>query len=83
MAMGNPIVASDVRGNNDLVKDGVNGYLVPLNDSEMMAQRIIELIENKELLDSFGKQSLTMVEKYGLDSVISQMLDIYKSLGIA
>lgn len=39
MAMGNPIVATDVRGNNDAVEDGVNGYLVPVGDSGMMAEK--------------------------------------------
>ncbi len=82
MALGNPIVASDVRGNNDLVIDGVNGYLVPLNDSELMSERITELIENKELIEQFGKESLKSVGKYGVDTVIDEMLGIYKSLDL-
>lgn len=43
MAMGNPIVATDVRGNNDAVEDGVNGYLVPVGDSGMMAEKYSSL----------------------------------------
>ena len=39
MALGNPVVATDVRGNRDLVQDGESGYLVPLNDSRAMAER--------------------------------------------
>lgn len=43
MAMGNPIVATDVRGNNDAVEDGVNGYLVPVGDSGMIAEKYSSL----------------------------------------
>lgn len=43
MAMGNPIVATDVRGNNDAVEDGVNGYLVPVGDSGTMAEKYSSL----------------------------------------
>ncbi len=82
MALGNPIIASDVRGNNDLVQDGVNGYLIPLNDSEMMAQRMIELIENPARIEQFGKASLAGVEKFSIENVNCQLFEIYQSLGL-
>ena len=80
MALGNPIVATDVRGNNDLVQDGVNGYLVPLNDSKLMAKRIMHFIEEPALVDRFGAASLQLVEKYSVDAVMEEMLGIYRSL---
>ncbi len=80
MAMGNPIVTSDVRGNNDLVQDGVNGYLVKLNDSETMAERIIQLIENPELIDEFGKAGLELVQKYSVENAVREIEEIYKEL---
>lgn len=82
MAIGNPIVASDVRGNNDLLRDGVNGYLIPLNDSDLMAEKIIKLIENPDLVKKFGAESLKAVNKYGIDSVNEEMLGVYKSLDL-
>ena len=39
IAMGNAVVATNVRGNNDLVKDGENGFLVESDNSEQMSQR--------------------------------------------
>ncbi len=82
MALGNPIVATDVRGNNDIVEDGVNGYLVKLNDYESMADRINSLIENRELLNEFSASCLKLVEKYSVDNVIEDMTKIYSSLGL-
>ena len=80
MAMGNAIVTSDVRGNNDLVQDGVNGYLVKLNDSETMAERINYLIENPEIIEKFGKAALELVQKYSVENAVREMEEIYKEL---
>ena len=82
LALGNPIVATDVRGNNDVVEDGVNGYLVKLNDFESMAERICYLIENKDVLKELSVNCLTSVKKYGVDIIIQRMTDIYASLGL-
>lgn len=80
MSMGNAIAATDVRGNNDLVLNEKNGYLIPLNNSEMMAEKIIELIENKNKLNKFSQENLKMAKKYSVDFVINDMLSIYKDL---
>lgn len=80
MAIGNPIVASDVRGNNDLIENGKNGYLIKLNDSQAMADAIIKLIENRDLLEKFAKNSLEMVDKYSIEAVNKEMLKIYEEL---
>lgn len=82
MAIGNAIVATDVRGNNDLVVDGKNGFLVPLNDSKSMAKCIMRLYSNPNLIEDFKKRNLEMVKDYSIGNVISQMVDIYKSLGL-
>lgn len=62
MAMGNAVVATNVRGNNDLVKDGENGFLVESDNSEQMSQRLIQLIENRDLLDKFGNNGYSEVK---------------------
>lgn len=82
MSLGNPVIATDVRGNNDLVENGVNGYLVKFNDSDAMAQRIIELIESPDKVRELGANSVAMVGKYGIDSVLDMMVGIYNSLGL-
>lgn len=83
MAIGNPIIATDVRGNNDLVQDSINGYLVSLNDSQAMAVRIIDLIENPSTIDQFGAESIRQVEQYSESAVLDKMIDVYKSLGMS
>ncbi len=82
MALGNPIVATDVRGNNDVVENGVNGYLVKLNDYDDMAEKISALIDDRELLKSFSENCLKLVGKYGEETITDEMTEIYRNLGL-
>lgn len=82
MAMGNAVVATNVRGNNDLVKDGENGFLVESDNSEQMSQRLIQLIENRDLLDKFGNKGYSEVKKYSVENVNRELKEIYKEQGL-
>lgn len=82
MAMGNAIVATDVRGNNDAVEDGVNGYLVPVGDSDLMAEKKLELMNDREKLRTFGENGLDMVKDFSTENVNREMLTIYGNLGL-
>lgn len=82
MAMGNAVIATNVRGNNDLVTDGENGFLVDSDDSNQMAKKLSEFIENKNLKEKFGKNSLKNVEKYSVENVNKELLAIYKEQGL-
>ena len=82
LALGNPIVATDVRGNNDVVENGVNGFLVKLNDYEAMADKICSLIENRDKLGEFSANCLESVKKYSVDIITQRMVEIYESLGL-
>lgn len=78
MILGKPVIATDVRGNKDLIKHGFNGYLVGLNDFCDTRRYLIDLIENKEKIDFLRKNTLDEVEKYKLKSVMEEMNKIYQ-----
>jgi len=77
MAAGLPIIATDVRGNRDLVKNGENGYLLPLDDVEQTAIAIERLIDSEDLRRSMGEKSKELVKQYDLKNIIPQMEEIY------
>jgi len=77
MAVGLPIIATDVSGNRDLVKSGENGCLVPLDDVEQTAIAIKRLIDSENLRRSMGEKSKELVKQYDLQNIIFQMEDIY------
>lgn len=54
MLSGLPIVATNVGAVPDLVRNGIDGFLYPVGDSENMAEAIIQLFSNRELAAKMG-----------------------------
>lgn len=78
MAAGKPVVATNIRGNRDLVEDGVNGYLVRLGEPRSLADAIIKLFSNPERAQRMGKEGRNKIIKYSLENVLNEMDVIYQ-----
>lgn len=77
MAMGTPVIASEVGGLAHLVQHGVNGFHVPSRDPEALAARILELLTNDELRTRLGQQARAYTRRYHWSSIVERMLDVY------
>lgn len=75
-----PIVASNVKGNCDLVQDGVNGYLFRDNDEVAFLDAIQRLRSNKEKAEKMGERSRKLSEQYYIETVKPQVMKAYLSL---
>jgi len=62
MAMGRPIITTNVPGCRETVKNRVNGYLVSPRDSSALARAMINFIEKPDLIKSMGIASRVMAE---------------------
>ena len=81
-AVGRPIVTTNSIGCKDVVDDGVNGFLVPIKDSEALADKLRILIEDKDLRVKMGKASREKAEQeFAIEKVIQKHLDIYNQIG--
>lgn len=81
MATGLPIIATNVGGNPELIEDGVNGYLVPCNDPENLAESIVKLTESSNTRSSMGKASLIKIsEQFNWDSTVEKYVNVYDEL---
>ena len=78
MASGLPCVASKIRGNTDLIKDGEGGYLCEVNDSKGYAAKLNELANSAEKRFEMGNHNLKEIQNYQLSKVCDQMLKIYE-----
>ena len=77
MACGTPIVASRIRGNVDLIEDGVNGFLCGPEDVEDFADKLRTLLENPNLAENFRNNSLEKIKGYDKRIVAEQLREIY------
>lgn len=80
MSLGKAIVASDVLGNKDCVKDGYNGYLLPLKE-EIFVEKMNDLIENDEKRKGMEKNSRSYFESdFFIDNRIKALEKIYTEI---
>ena len=63
MAIGRPIITTDTVGCRETVINGLNGFLVPVKDSNALADRMIWMIENPEQLKEMAKESRKLCEE--------------------
>lgn len=77
MFVGLPIVASNCRGNRDLVVNNLNGFLVDIDDKNGFLSAVEKLYLNYELRNDFIRESSKLIEKYKLDIVLEMLNDIY------
>ncbi len=80
-ASGLPIVTTEVPGCKEVVKHGVNGLLVPVEESTQLAEAILTLINNPEMCQEMGIKGRELVEReLSSDRVINDTLNLYRSL---
>ena len=83
MAMGLPIVATRVSGNEDVVTDGDNGLLVPPGDPDALAAALRTLVADPALAARMGRRSREIVEsRFSLTAVMNQLRDAYRGAPI-
>lgn len=70
MAMGRAVITTDVPGCRETVIEGRNGFLVPVRDSEALAEAMEKFIENPALIEQMGAESQKIAkEKYDVHKV--------------
>jgi glycosyltransferase involved in cell wall biosynthesis len=77
MAAGLPIVATDVGGNREVVRNSVTGLLVPVGDHLALAERMVELLEDRPRAHRMGDAGRERVES---DFNISRTVAEYETL---
>lgn len=81
MAMKNAIIATNIRGCREEVKDNVNGYIIPINAPQFIATKIDTLANNPELLAEFKTKSHELAHKhYDERQVVQKQLQVFEQL---
>lgn len=81
MAAARPVVATTAGGNIDVIDDGECGFLVPVKDHELMAERIGSVLDDPGLASRLGKNARKKaLENFTLDSMVGRTEEIYDTL---
>ena len=76
-AAGTPVVASDIAGYRDVVRDGVDGVLVPAGDAQVLAETLRDLWDEPERRGGMARAASKDVERFAWPRVAEEVLEAY------
>ena len=80
-AVGKPLVAFNVDGVPEIVKDNYNGFLIQPKNTQQLSAKVIYLMENPEIAKAMGRKGRDIVEdKWTIETMVSQTENVYQSL---
>ena len=81
MAMAKPVIAFEIDGISEIVRDGENGYLIPPKDSRKLAEAIIYLLKDKEKAKKMGEAGRAIVDQaFELEVMVKRIGEVYMEL---
>jgi glycosyltransferase involved in cell wall biosynthesis len=81
MAVGLPVVATDVVGNRDVVKDSINGFLFDLNNPDEAAEGLLKLTRDTELFAMLSQNARELIIKnFSVASMVKKTENLYYSV---
>lgn len=84
LACGTPVIGTNIGGIPEIVKDGVNGILVPPNDPKELANALEKLLADQELRKKYAREGRKIVEEhFSWNRVPKELIRIYQSILVA
>jgi glycosyltransferase involved in cell wall biosynthesis len=81
LACGTPVIATRVGGIPDVIKDGVNGLLIPPNEPLALASALGTLLKNTKLRESYGRNGRVIAEEcFSWNRILDKLVRIYRKL---
>ena len=76
-----PCISFDVvTGPSEIIRNSVNGYLIPIYDKEAFADKLCDLIENEELRHSFSECAYLDIDKFKKEKILGEWIALTESL---
>jgi len=77
MAVGKPIIASNIEGYGNVLTHGAEGLLVPPKDEEGLAQALVSLLSDESLRQQMGDKGRLKVQEYNWERIAQRVLNYY------
>ncbi len=81
MAVGTPVIATSGGGTNEIIRNGLDGFILENNNVDTVVESINKLYENKELRHSMSQECAKRVkEDFSLETMISRYKELYNKI---
>ncbi len=82
LCVGTPVISTRVSGTDELIRDGENGLLVDIGDTEGLTQAFEKLLSNQELRTQLGKEGQKLATKFKTDTIVDQWENLVHRLKV-
>jgi len=80
MAAGIPVIGTNVGGIPEIIQDGVNGRLVPVNSPKSISKTIIELLSDEAARKMISENALKTVKNFNIENMMQCTMDVYRKV---
>ena len=80
LAAGVPVVAANAAALPELVKHGVNGYLVPPDDPASVSQAVLQLLSDRPRASMMGREGIEIARKHSDVKILNEFENLYRAL---
>lgn len=80
LAVGKPVVVTDVGGLPEVVADGEQGFLVPPGDADLLADRLITVLMDPSLRDKFANSARRRAADFDIKYTVARAEEVYEAL---
>jgi glycosyltransferase involved in cell wall biosynthesis len=78
MASGLPVITTENSGS--VVRNGIDGFIVPFNDKELIKEKIIYFFENRDAIEKMGKNAREYIKNYTWEHYRNNLIKIYRKI---
>lgn len=80
ICVGLPIVTTKVSGTEELIKDGENGFIVNIGDTDAMAEALTKILEDENLQKQFSENNKAQAIKFETNAIVDQWENLVNSV---
>lgn len=80
MACGLPVIVTRNTGGEEIVRNGIDGFIIPVRDSEAIKEKILYFYENEDKRQEMGDSAREYIKKFSWDRYGDEMVKAYKKV---
>jgi glycosyltransferase involved in cell wall biosynthesis len=80
MACGLPVIVTKNTGGEEIVRNGIDGFIIPVRDSEAIKEKILYFYENEDKRQEMGDSAREYIKKFSWDRYGDEMVKAYKKV---
>ena len=81
MSCGLPCISADcIAGPSEIIQNGINGILIEVDNVNQLTEKIIYLIENKDIAQKIGEEAKKVNDTFSTDTIFNNYYNYFKEI---